>query len=257
VVLKVDGLEVAYGRIRVLDGVDLHVGEAEIVALLGTNGAGKSTVLKAISGILPILGGKVTVAGKDLTGAAPETVLAAGVGHVPGGRGLLADLTVEENLLLGGHTLPRSDLDDAIQAASSHFGWMSQRSGQLAGTLSGGEQQMLAIARALVPSPRILMVDELSLGLAPVVVEELLELVRQLVAEDGISVLLVEQHATLALSVCDRAYFLERGRVRYQGPAEDLRGRDDLLRSVFLEGTAADRRSSAIQGLSRRSHQQH
>ena len=127
-----------------------------------------------------------------------------------------------------------------------------ERSRQLAGTLSGGEQQMLAIARALVASPTLLMIDELSLGLAPVVVEELIGLIRRLIAERGISVVLVEQHVTLALSVCERAYFLERGQVRFEGRADDLRGRDDLLRSVFLEGAAADRRAAALSTLTKR-----
>lgn len=232
--LRVEGLEVAYGRIRVLDGVDLTVSPGEIVALLGTNGAGKSTVLKAVSRIIPLIRGRILVNDEDLTGATPERVLACGVGHVPGGRGLLGDLTVEENLRLGGHSLSRAELPAAVEAASAHFPWMQGRMRQFAGTLSGGEQQMLAIARALVSSPQILMIDELSLGLAPAIVDELIALLRQLVSEQGIGVLLVEQHVTLALSVCSRAYFLERGEVRFHGAADDLRGRDDLLRSVFL-----------------------
>ena len=235
--LEVRGLEVSYGAIRVLNGIDIAVGPGEMVALLGTNGAGKSTVLKAISGLLPIKAGRVTFEGVDLTGAPPESVVARGVGQVPGGRGLLPSLTVEENLNLGGHILPKSQLAGAVTEAAQPFPWMASRRKQLAGTLSGGEQQMLAIARALVARPRLLMVDELSLGLAPAVVEELIGLLEALRRERGIAILLVEQHVTMALSVTERAYFLERGQVRFDGPSLDLAGRDDLVRSVFLAPT--------------------
>jgi len=240
-VLEVRGLEVSYGAIRVLNGIDLTVAPGEMVALLGTNGAGKSTILKAISGLLPIKAGRVTFEGTDITGAAPEIVLARGVGQVPGGRGLLPTLTVEENLNLGGHLLPKAQLADAVTEAARPFPWMASRRRQLAGTLSGGEQQMLAIARALVARPRLLMVDELSLGLAPAVVEELIGLLQTLCHERSIAILLVEQHVTMALSVTERAYFLERGQVRFEGPSADLASRDDLIRSVFLESGSARR----------------
>ena len=232
--LEVRGLEVSYGAIRVLNGIDVTVRPGEMVALLGTNGAGKSTVLKAVSGLLPIKAGRVVFEGQDLTGAPPEKVVASGVGQVPGGRGLLPSLTVEENLNLGGHLLPKSRLSRAVEEAAEPFAWMAARRKQLAGTLSGGEQQMLAIARALVARPRLLMVDELSLGLAPAIVEELIGLLEGLRRERGIAILLVEQHVTMALSVTERAYFLERGQVRFDGPSPDLAGRDDLVRSVFL-----------------------
>jgi branched-chain amino acid transport system ATP-binding protein len=248
-VLEVRGLEVSYGAIRVIDGVDITVGPGEIVALLGTNGAGKSTVLKAVSGIIPIGAGSISFHGQELAGAAPEVVVSAGVGHVPGGRGLLSSLTVEENLRLGGHLLSRAQLGAAVDEAASLFPWMAERRKQPAGTLSGGEQQMLAIARALVCSPRLLMVDELSLGLAPAIVDDLIALLRRLRDERGVAILLVEQHVTLALSVAERAYFLERGQVRFEGPSEELLGRDDLLRSVFLQGAPADQRASALERL--------
>lgn len=247
--LEVQGLEVSYGAIRVIDGVHLSVAPGEIVALLGTNGAGKSTVLKAVSGIIPIGAGRISFSGQDLAGAAPETIVSAGIGHVPGGRGLLSSLTVEENLRLGGHLLPRARLGAAVEQAASHFPWMAERRRQPAGTLSGGEQQMLAIARALVCSPRLLMVDELSLGLAPAIVDDLIALLRRLRDERGVAILLVEQHVTLALSVAERAYFLERGQVRFEGPSAELLSRDDLLRSVFLQGAPAERRASALERL--------
>ena len=244
--LEITGLEVAYGAIRVLDGIDVTVAPGEMVALLGTNGAGKSTVLKAVSGLLPIKAGSIRFEGQDITGAPPEDILTTGVGQVPGGRGLIPSLTVEENLRLGGHLLPKSALADAVAEAAEPFPWMAERRRQMAGTLSGGEQQMLAIARALVARPRLLMVDELSLGLAPAVVSDLIGLLGRLQKERGIAILLVEQHVTMALSVTERAYFLERGRVRFAGPSPELAGRDDLLRSVFLEGAPADRRRDAL-----------
>jgi ABC-type branched-subunit amino acid transport system ATPase component len=247
--LEITSLEVAYGAIRVLDGIDVAVAPGEMVALLGTNGAGKSTVLKAVSGLLPIKAGSIRFEGIDITGASPEDILSAGVGQVPGGRGLIPSLTVEENLRLGGHLLPKAALAEAMAEASEPFPWMAERRKQMAGTLSGGEQQMLAIARALVARPRLLMVDELSLGLAPAVVADLIGLLGRLRAERGIAILLVEQHVTMALSVTERAYFLERGKVRFAGPSGELAGRDDLLRSVFLEGAPAERRREALERL--------
>jgi ABC-type branched-subunit amino acid transport system ATPase component len=247
--LEVRGLEVAYGAIRVLDGINVDVAPGDMVALLGTNGAGKSTVLKAVSGLLPIKGGTIRFEGQDITGASPEDILRAGVGQVPGGRGLLPSLSVEENLRLGGHLVPKARLAGAIADATEPFPWMNERRRQAAGTLSGGEQQMLAIARALVASPRLLMVDELSLGLAPAVVSDLIALLSRLRRERGIAILLVEQHVTMALAVTERAYFLERGQVRFEGPSQELSGRDDLLRSVFLEGAPADRRQAALERL--------
>ena|SRR5438270_4020857 len=245
--LDIRGLEVAYGAIRVLDGIDVAVGPGEMVALLGTSGAGKSTVLKAVSGLLPIKTGSIRFEGTEIAGAAPEDILALGVGQVPGGRGLLPSLTVDENLRLGGHLLPKARLAAAVEEASEPFPWMRDRRRQLAGTLSGGEQQMLAIARALVAGPRLLMVDELSLGLAPAVVSDLIALLGRLRTERGIAILLVEQHVTMALAVTERAYFLERGQVRFAGPSAELAGRDDLLRSVFLEGAPAEQRQEALE----------
>jgi ABC-type branched-subunit amino acid transport system ATPase component len=215
--------------------VDLKVQPGEFLALLGTNGAGKSTLLKGVSNLAPVTAGRVDFDGEDVTGLAPDAIVGRGLAHVPGGRGTLPDLTVEENLRLGGHLLRRrsAERDDGIARAMELFPWMRERRRQLAGTLSGGEQQMLAIARALVTTPKLLMVDELSLGLAPVIVEELMGVLQRLHAE-GITLLVVEQHATLAMRFAERVVFMEKGQVRFSGPAADLAGRDDLLRSVFL-----------------------
>jgi ABC-type branched-subunit amino acid transport system ATPase component len=237
--LAVDGVDLHYGRVQVLFDLSLSVAPGEFVALLGTNGAGKSTLLKAVSNLSPVTRGTVRFAGEDITALAPDQIAGRGLAHVPGGRGLLPDLTVEENLRLGGHLLRGSDRRQAVaratEQAAALFPWMGTRRRQLAGTLSGGEQQMLAIARALVLQPTLLMVDELSLGLAPVIVEELMGLLARLHA-DGVTVLVVEQHATLAMEAAERVVFMEKGQVRFSGPAAELRGRDDLLRSVFLGG---------------------
>jgi branched-chain amino acid transport system ATP-binding protein len=235
VLLESTDLDVHYGRVQVLFGVSIAVEEGEFLALLGTNGAGKSTWLKAVSNLAPVTGGRVTFAGDDITNLAPDQIAAKGLAHVPGGRGTLPDLTVDENLRLGGHLLRRDKaaLAEGIDRAMGLFPWMGKRRRQLAGTLSGGEQQMVAIGRALVLRPTLLMVDELSLGLAPVIVEELMDVLKQLNAE-GITVLVVEQHATLAMQVAERVLFMEKGQVRFSGAGRDLLGRDDLLRSVFL-----------------------
>jgi len=233
--LEVTDIELRYGRVQILFGVSVDVAEGEFVAMLGTNGAGKSTVLKAISNLAPISGGSIRFDGHDLGGVAPEEIVELGIGHVPGGRGLLADLTVEENLRLGGHLVRGTALAEGLDRAMTLFPWFSDRRKQLAGTLSGGQQQMLAIGRALVTQPRLLMVDELSLGLAPIVVEELFGVLADLHA-GGTTILIVEQHATLAMAHAERAVFLEKGRVRFSGPAKDLAGRTDLLRSVYLGG---------------------
>jgi branched-chain amino acid transport system ATP-binding protein len=236
--LDVRGLDVAYGKVTVLSGVDFRVDDAEIVALLGTNGAGKSTLLRAISGVVPSAAGRVEFAGRNLTGTRPADVVRAGIVQMSGGRGTFPGLTIEDNLRVGGITAPRHERQQRVDEVLTVFPWLAERRSTLAGTLSGGQQQMLALARALMGRPRLLMIDELSLGLAPVVVEQLLDVVGRL-RDDGIAVVVVEQHVDLALSFADRAYFLERGQVRFEGPAAGLRGRTDLLRAVFFAGATA------------------
>jgi branched-chain amino acid transport system ATP-binding protein len=234
-ILSVAGATVAYGAVTVLHGVDFAVDSGEIVALLGTNGAGKSTLLKAISGITPLRAGSVHLDGHDLTRARPRARVERGIVQVPGGRGTFPGLTIAENLRLGARLVEPRARAARVAAVHQRFPWLADRAEALAGSLSGGQQQILAVARALIAEPRVLMVDELSLGLAPAIVGDLVEVLFGL-RDDGTAVVLVEQQIDLALDVADRAYFLERGAVQFDGAAEGLRGRTDLLRAVFLAG---------------------
>ena len=235
-------LEVGYDGVQVLFGVDLEILEGEIVALLGTNGAGKSTLLRAICGVIEADRGAVVFDGIDITHAPPYEIAARGVVQVPGGAGVFPSLTVDENLRLAGWLRRHDDpegTDLAMARAIEHFPILGRRGHEPAGDLSGGQQQMLALGMALIAQPKLLMIDELSLGLAPVVVERLLPLVRE-IRDDGATVILVEQSVNLALTVADRAYFMEKGEIRFEGPAADLLDRPDLLRSVFLEGAGSN-----------------
>ncbi len=229
------GIDVHYGRVQVLYDVSIDVNDGEFVALLGTNGAGKSTWLKAVSNLVTPTAGKIFFNGEDITALPPDEIVARGLGHVPSGRGTLPDLTIEENLRLGGHLLRKdsSRRQSSIDEIFDFFPWMAGRRKQLAGTLSGGEQQMLGIGRALVNRPKLLMIDELSLGLAPIIVEEIYEQIVKL-NKDGLGILIVEQNATLAMEVVERVLFMEKGRVQFSGRGRDLIARKDLLRSVFL-----------------------
>ncbi|MGB8652266.1 MAG: ATP-binding cassette domain-containing protein [Mycobacteriales bacterium] len=231
--LVVEGLEVDYDGVQVLFGVDLTVGRGEMVALLGTNGAGKSTVLRAISGLAGVSGGKVVFDGRDITGTGPADIARAGVVQVPGGRAVFPTLTVDEHLDLAAWTVDPSAAAEKRAEVLERFPRLAERAGQLAGNLSGGEQQQLALGMAFVMRPRLLIIDELSLGLAPTVVADLAQMLREIHA-GGTSVVLVEQSVNVALTLADRAYFLEKGQVRFEGPTRDLLDRPDVLRAVFL-----------------------
>ncbi len=238
--LEVKGIDVFYDKVQVLYNVDVHVRRGERIALLGTNGAGKSTILKAASGLITPTAGTILWKGDDISGVPAEVLMRRGLGQVPGGRGLFPSLTVGENLRMGGYIYPdERRVDEEVERAVHYFPWIGKRSAQSAGTLSGGEQQQLAVARALMSRPELLMIDELSLGLAPLVIEKLMETVQRLCEDEGLTVVIVEQQASFALGYTDRAYFLEKGEVRYAGPSKGLTGRGDLLRSVFLAGASA------------------
>jgi branched-chain amino acid transport system ATP-binding protein len=230
--LEVSALEAGYGRVPVLRAVGLHVGRGEIVALLGPNGAGKTTLLRVVSGVLAPWSGSVRVGGTDVTGLAPERVVAAGVALVPEGRRLFPGLTVAENLLLGGYSRGRTALAPELERVYSLFPRLAERAGQVAGRLSGGEQQMCAIGRALMSRPRLLLIDELSLGLAPAVVDDLLALLPELTA-GGTGILLVEQDVEAALSVASRGYLLELGAVTREGRGAELLA-DPRLQEAYL-----------------------
>jgi branched-chain amino acid transport system ATP-binding protein len=232
-VLAVRGLTAGYGSIRVLHGIDFEVEEAAIIALLGANGAGKTTTLRALSGMIPARG-QIVLDGRDVgaLGAAERARL--GIAHIPQGRGTFVDFTVEGNLALGAYTLRDKP---AIRSALDHwygiFPWLAARRSQPAGSLSGGEQQMLAVARALMVEPRILMCDEPSLGLSPTITRELFALLARLNRERGMAILLVEQNARLTLNIAHRAYVLESGEIKLKGLAAELRD-DPTIQRAYL-----------------------
>jgi len=230
--LRVEALEAGYGKAQFLFGVDLEVVENELVALLGANGAGKTTLLRAISGLVRPWSGRVLLEGQDLGGLSPAKRARMGLGHVPEGRQLFPLMTVEENLRLGAAFLAPGREREGYERVYGLFPRLAERRRQLAGTLSGGEQQMLAIGRALIGFPKILLVDEPSLGLSPRLAEEVL-LALKAVAGEGVGVLLVEQNVALTLDVAERGYVLEQGKVVLQGPASAL-AQDPRVREAYL-----------------------
>jgi branched-chain amino acid transport system ATP-binding protein len=230
--LELRDLEARYGAVKALHGVTLAVEEGEIVAVLGANGAGKTTTLRTVSGLVDH-SGTVVFAGDSISGASPERVARLGIAHVPEGRGIFGELSVWENLRLGAYVRRNGSFRADYERMLGYFPWLEERRGQQAATLSGGEQQMLALTRALMARPRLLLLDEPSLGLAPMVVRELFQIVSELNQKDGLSVLVVEQNARIALRTAARAYVLEVGRVVLEGPGADLE-RDESVRKSYL-----------------------
>ena len=229
--LELENVTARYGPIQALHGVSLTVEEGQIAAVLGANGAGKTTTLRAISGTVRRDGG-VRFAGRPLNRVGPDGAARLGIAHVPEGRGTFAELTVWENLRLGAYTRRGSRKDDFARV-EKYFPWLDERRGQQAGTLSGGEQQMLALARAFMQSPRLLLLDEPSLGLAPLLVSEVFRIIRELNEQEGLTILVVEQNAHIALQAAEHAYVLEVGRVALDGPSADLQQHESVRRSYL------------------------
>jgi branched-chain amino acid transport system ATP-binding protein len=230
--LQLDNVHSYYGHIHALKGISLEVNEGEVVTLIGANGAGKSTTLRTISGLVRPRTGTVSLDGKPLHSLPPHEITRLGVGHVPEGRRIFPELTVRENLEVGAFTVPGSEVERRIDASVTMFPRLKERLTQLGGTLSGGEQQMLAMARGLALNPRILLLDEPSMGLAPVLVDSIFDIIRELHAK-GTTILLVEQNARLALQVADRGYILQTGQIVLHDSAQNLQS-SEVVRKAYL-----------------------
>lgn len=232
--LNVNDINVYYGAIHAIKGISLTVNEGEIVTLIGANGAGKSTTLKTISGIMRPKTGSITFMGQDITKIPAHKIVDMGLSQVPEGRRVFMQMTVKENLEMGAFTAPASSIDANIEKVYEHFPRLKERYKQVAGTLSGGELQMLAMGRALMSQPKLMMLDEPSMGLAPVLVEQIFEIIHNL-HEAGTTILLVEQNARMALSIADRAYVLETGKVTLEGDAKELMNNDSVRKAYLGE----------------------
>ncbi len=232
--LKAESVSASYGRVKVLKDITMSVESGEIVCLVGANGAGKSTLLKVISGIVPAVSGKFLFEGQDITNKKPDFIVKVGLSHVPEGRQIFADLTVRQNLILGSyvHNLSKQEMTRLFDSVFELFPILRSRLMQKAGTMSGGEQQMLAIGRGLMSQPKLLLLDEPSLGLAPLVVETILQVIQNL-RSTGISILLVEQNVNAALQISDRAYVMETGAIVAEGKARDLMENDEIKKSYL------------------------
>jgi ABC-type branched-subunit amino acid transport system ATPase component len=239
-ILLAEDIDFAYGNVQVLFGVSMHVDRGEVLALLGTNGAGKSTLLRILAGLAKPRAGRVVLEGTDVTGASASAMVGNGVVLLPGGKAVFGDMTVAENIEIGAYTLRKSGVESARRQAEAFelFPRLHERRTSLAGSLSGGEQQQLALAKAFLLEPRILCIDELSLGLAPGIVQNLLEAVRNINAA-GTTIVLVEQSLNVAASVAKRAVFMEKGEVRFEGSTKQLMERSDVARAVFLGAGAS------------------
>jgi branched-chain amino acid transport system ATP-binding protein len=233
-VLKVDNINVYYGAIHAVKGVSLNVEEGEIVTLIGANGAGKSTILQTISGLMRSKTGDIAFMGEGIAAALPHKIVERGLAHVPEGRRIFLRMTVQENLEMGAYTRHGSEIQEALERVFQLFPRLLERRKQVGGTLSGGEQQMLAMGRALMSRPKLLMLDEPSMGLAPILVEQIFAIIEDM-NKDGVTILLVEQNAQMALSVADRGYVLETGGITVSGTGRELSESDDI-RKAYLGG---------------------
>lgn len=232
--LHVDDINVYYGSIHAIRGVSFEVNQGEIVTLIGANGAGKSTTLHTVSGLLRSKTGSITFMGKKIDNVVPHKIVSMGIAHVPEGRRIFQNMTVAENLQMGAYTRSSKEFSESIDKVYEQFPRLKERYKQIAGTLSGGEQQMLAMGRALMSKPKLMMLDEPSMGLAPILVEQIFDIIKQLHA-NGTTILLVEQNAQAALSIADRAYVLENGRIKMSGTGKELMQSDEV-RKAYLGG---------------------
>jgi branched-chain amino acid transport system ATP-binding protein len=237
--LKIDNLQAGYGKVQVLHGVSIHVPKGKVVTLIGSNGAGKTTTMRAVSGMIKPTAGQITLAGADITGLDSHQIARRGLAHSPEGRRVFATLSVVDNIRMGAfvrytNARPKGDVEGDLQKAMEMFPRLKERANQLAGTLSGGEQQMLAMARAVMLNPEVVLLDEPSMGLAPILVEEVFHIIARLKAQ-GVTMLLVEQFAAAALKVADYGYVLENGRVSVHGPADKLKD-DPAVKAAYLGG---------------------
>ena len=231
--LDVTDLEVYYGVIQAIKGISFHVDKGEVIALIGANGAGKTTTLHTVTGLISPKNGHVLFEGKDITKVPAHKIVSMGMAHVPEGRRVFAELSVYENLKMGAYTRKdKNEIEESLKNVYKRFPRLEERKNQMAGTLSGGEQQMLAMGRALMSRPKIILMDEPSMGLSPIMVNEIFDIIRS-VSESGTTVLLVEQNAKKALSIADRAYVLETGKIVLEGKAKDLL-EDDSIKKAYL-----------------------
>jgi branched-chain amino acid transport system ATP-binding protein len=237
--LKIENLQAGYGKVQVLHGVTIHVPQGKIVTLIGSNGAGKTTTMRAVSGMIKPTSGQITLSGQDITGLDSHQIARRGLAHSPEGRRVFPTLSVVDNIRLGAfvrytNARPKGDVEGDVDKALEMFPRLKERTHQLAGTLSGGEQQMLAMARAVMLNPEVILLDEPSMGLAPILVEEVFNIISRLKAQ-GVTMLLVEQFAAAALKVADYGYVLENGRISVHGPAEKLKD-DPAVKAAYLGG---------------------
>ncbi len=230
--LEVRNLQSNYGRVKALRGIDLHVDEGELVALVGANGAGKSTLMRAISGVQPVAAGNIIFDQQDITGQSPDKRVKLGISQVPEGRQVFAQMSIDDNLKLGGITRPNAETQEGMDNAYNLFPVLKERRHQLAGTLSGGEQQMLAIGRALMARPRLLLLDEPSMGLSPLLVDQTFDTISEL-AKSGTTIFLVEQNAYVALSIADRGYVMDGGETTLSGTGKELLD-DERIKEAYL-----------------------
>ena len=232
-ILEVKGLEVYYGVIQAIKGISFEVNQGEIIALIGANGAGKTTTLQTITGLIPSKAGTITYEGKDITKVPGYKLVSMGIAHVPEGRRVFAELSVLQNLKLGAYTRnDKNEMEETLKMVHERFPRLEERKNQMAGTLSGGEQQMLAMGRALMSHPKLIVMDEPSMGLSPLYVNEIFDIIQK-INKDGVTVLLVEQNAKKALSIANRAYVLETGKIALSGDAKELMN-DDSVKKAYL-----------------------